>query len=105
MMPVIRFARMMVGSLDDPAMLADDLPLRRDGDPVRIEPHADRTVGEGGRNAVAVALDMDQAGRRHPLGLLDKAIERPLRHHEARALGGPDFGDAARQAPMGNLPP
>src|SRR5690606_40103417 len=48
--------------LDDAAVLAHDLPLRRNHNPLRIDPEANRPVGKGRRHAVAVALQMDEAG-------------------------------------------
>ena len=45
MTPIIdRAPRQMVGSLDDPAVLAENLPLGRHDDPFRIDPHADQPV-------------------------------------------------------------
>ena len=106
MTPVIdRSTRMLMGPFDNPTVLTDDLPLRRDDDPLRVEPHADRPVGEGGRHAIAIALDVDQASRWDSLALLDEAIERSLRHHQARAFGSPDVGDGARKTSVQNSSP
>src|ERR1700722_97036 len=50
------------------------------------DPHADRAIGEGRRHAVAIAVQMDQARRRHALGVFDEAVERARKRHQA-----PDF--------------
>lgn len=65
----------MMRALDQSLMLAQDLSLGGHDDPVGIDPQAHRAVGEGGRDAVAVALEADQTGRRDALALLDEAIE------------------------------
>jgi hypothetical protein len=56
-------------------MLADDLSLGDDDDAFRVHPQADRAVGERRRHAVAIAVQMDQARRRHPFGVFDKAVD------------------------------
>src|ERR1700733_8356357 len=55
-------------------------------DALGIHPHADRTIGERGRHAVAIAIQMDQACRRHALGVFDEAVERARKLHQS-----PDF--------------
>jgi hypothetical protein len=40
----------------DSAVFADDLPFGDDDDTLGIDPHADRAIGEGGRHAIAIAL-------------------------------------------------
>lgn len=42
-----------MGALDDPIMLAQDLPLSRDDNFLWVDPQADRMVRERGGNAVA----------------------------------------------------
>jgi len=59
----------------------------------------------GGRHAVAVALEVHQAGGRDTLGVLDETIEGPGHRHEQRTLLRPDFGDGARQLAVGDLAP
>ena len=70
MPPVVdgRRALALVRAGEDAGVLADDLPLGGDDDALGIDPHADRSVGEGRRHAVAIALQMDQARRRDALG-------------------------------------
>ena len=80
---------------EDPAMLGDDAALGRDHDPFGVGTYAHRAVGEGGRHAVAVALEGDQAGRGDALEVLDAAIERRRHLHQVRPLLGPDLGDRA----------
>jgi hypothetical protein len=63
-------------TVDDAAVLADHLTFRGDDNPLRINTQAHRPVGEGCRNAVAVALQMDEAGRGNALGGFDEAVER-----------------------------
>ena len=64
MPPVIdRSPAVVMGSIDDPAVLAQDLTLGGDDDPLGVNPQADRAVGERGRHAVAVALEVHEAGR------------------------------------------
>ena len=58
-------------------MLAQDLPFGSDDDPLRVDPQADRPVGEGSRHAVAVAFKVNETGRRYALGVLDEAVKRP----------------------------
>ena len=75
-----------VGAGKNAAMLAHDLPLGDDDDALGIHPQADRTIGERRRHAVAIAVQMDQARRRHALGVFDEAVERARKLHQA-----PDF--------------
>ena len=57
------------------------------------------------RNAVAIAVETDQAGGRHALALLDKAIEGSRQLHQGCLLFGPDIGDCSGQNPMRDLAP
>ena len=98
-------AKTVVRPLDDAAVLADELPLRGNHNPLRIDPEADRPVGEGRRHAVAVALQMDQAGRRDPLGVFDEAVEEPRRRHQEPGFLGPDVLDRSGSQAVGNLLP
>ena len=95
----------VVRALDDPGVLAHDLALGHHDEAVGIDPQAHRSVGERGGDAVAVALEVHEAGRRHPLGVLDEAVERPPHRHQARPLPRVDLGDAARQHPVGQFAP
>src|ERR1700712_5529953 len=94
-----------MGAPDDPAMLAQDLPLGSDDEPGWIDPQADWPVGKGGGHAVAVALEGDQAGRRYPLGVFDEAVEGPTQRHQAGNFGGMRIGNSAGQDAMLALPP
>ena len=67
-------------------MFADDLSLGGDNNAFGIDSYADRAIGEGGRHAVAIAVQMNQARRRHALGVFDEAVERARKLHQA-----PDF--------------
>ena len=65
MSPVVDRPRwQVVAAFDDPRMLAQDVALRRHDQPVGMDPQADRSVRKGCRNAVAIALEADQAGGR-----------------------------------------
>src|SRR6202035_1087559 len=66
----------LVGAGKNAAMFADDLALGGDNYAFGIESYADWTIGEGGRHAVAIAVQMDEARRRHALGVFDEAVER-----------------------------
>lgn len=94
-----------MGSRDNPGVLAQDLSLGGNDNPVRVNPQADQPVGEGSRYAVTVAFKVNQAGRRYPLGVVDEAVEGPAWRHQAGHLAGPDIGDRARQATMRDMPP
>ncbi len=64
MPPVIdRSPAGMMRSIDDPAVLAQDLPLGGDHDSIGVNPQADRAVGERCRHAVAHALEAHETGR------------------------------------------
>ncbi len=57
-----RMTMSMVRAVDDPPMLTEHSPLGDDDDPLGINPQTDWTIGERGRHAVAVALEMNEAG-------------------------------------------
>ena len=106
MPPVIdRSPAGMMGSIDDPAVLAHELTLGGDHDPIGVNPQADRAVGERCRHAVARTLEVHEAGWRYPLGVLDEAVERPTRRHQTGELGGVDIGDGAGQHAVLDLRP
>ena len=52
-------------AVDDALMGADWLPLGDDLEAIRIDAQADSAIGERGRYAVAIALKVDEAGRRY----------------------------------------
>src|SRR6185437_1959253 len=54
----------LVAAGKNAAMFADDLSLGGDNNAFGIDSYADRAIGEGGRHAVAIAVQMDQARRR-----------------------------------------
>src|SRR3546814_3131351 len=68
-----------------------------DDQPIGIDPQAHWPVRKGSRNAIAIALERDQAGGRHALGMLDKAIEGPSHRHQADNLSGMHIGNCAGQ--------
>lgn len=64
MSPVINgVAGAIMRAVDDALVLAHDLPLGDNQEAVGVDPEADRAVGKGGGHAVAVALEMNEAGR------------------------------------------
>ena len=81
-----------VGAGKNATMLANDLSLGDDDDAFGVHPHADRMIGEGCRHAVAIAVRMDQARRRDPLGVFDEAVEWPEKRHQMLDLFGPGVG-------------
>ena len=104
--PVVdRCARMIMRTNEDPTMLANHLPLSDDNDALGIDPQADRTIGEGSRHAVAIALEMDEASRRDTFGELDKAVERSVHRHQVAKFLGPDVSDCAGLSAMRRLGP
>jgi len=81
MPPVIdRLPRQTVGSRDDsvmltqdlPLVLTQDLPLGDDDDLLWVGSQADRLVGERSGHAVAIAFELNEAGRRNALGVFDQ---------------------------------
>lgn len=86
-----------MGAIDDAPMLTDNQTLRSDNDTIRIDPKAHRPIGKGRRNAVAVALQMHEAGWGDPFGVFDKPVEETGRWHESLGFLSPDivrFGDS-----------
>jgi len=94
-----------LGAGEDAPMLADDLPFGDDDDALWIHAQVDRSVGEGRWHAIAVALKMNEAGRRDALGVLDEAVERTRRLHQQRSLLRPDVRDRAGLGAMRDLGP
>ena len=86
-------------------MFADDLPFGGDDDALGIDPHADRAIGEGRRDAVAIALQMDQARRRDALGVFDETVERPGKRHQVPRFFRPGVGDRASLRAVQRLSP
>jgi hypothetical protein len=94
-----------VGAGKDAAMLAHDLPLGDDDNALGIHPQADRTIGERRRHAVAIAVQMDQARRRHALGVFDEAVERARKLHQAPDFFCPYVADRAGLGAVQRLGP
>jgi hypothetical protein len=94
-----------MGAGKNAAMFADDLSLGGDNDAFGIDSYADRAIGEGRWHAVAIALQMDQARRRHALGVFDEAVERPGKRHQMLDLFGPGVGNRARMRGVRRLSP
>ena len=93
--PVVERAATIVGAVDAADMLGNLLAFGHEHHARRIQAHADGAPGEAGWHAVAVALHMDQTGRRDPLGLFDEAVERHGYRHQRRQFVLQDLGDRA----------
>lgn len=93
--PVIHgLSRSVMGTANNAAGFADDHAFGCSNDPIRIAPQAHRSIGEGYRNAVAVALQMHEAVGETRLGF-DKAVKRTGNRQESPFLLGPDAGNGA----------
>src|SRR3546814_15898857 len=76
--PVIdRLPRLLVRAVDHPVVLAQDLPLGRDDQPIGIYTPAHWPVRKGSMNALAFALERVHSAGRHALAWLDQAIKGP----------------------------
>src|ERR1700677_4752403 len=82
--PVVSGGRTLalVGAGKNATMFADDLSLGGDDNPLGIDSYADGAIGEGRGHAIAIAVQVDQARRRHALGVLDKTVEWPGKRHQ-----------------------
>jgi UDP-glucose 4-epimerase len=105
--PVIdrRAAVAVMRPSEDASVLGDDLALGGDDDTLGIDPHAHRPVGERGRHAVAIALQMDQPRRRDAFGVFDKPVERARKLHQVLDFFGPGVGDRTGLRAMRDLGP
>lgn len=104
--PVVdRLSWPVVGAIIDATMLANDLSLCDDHNTVWINPWAYRSIGEGHRDAVAIALQMHDAGRRDTLGVFDEPIERPGNGHERGSFFRLDVGNGATYLTVWGLRP
>ena len=86
-------------------MLAKHLPFRDDDNPLGINAQADRPIGEGRRHAVAIAFQMNEAGRRYAFAVFDKAVERPRERHQTRRFAFPGVRNRSWLAAMKRLAP
>ena len=76
MSPVVKRAPRSVAAQDHASVFGDHLAFGGHDQAGGVDAQADRPVGVGGRDAAAVALEVDETGRRHPFGVFDEAIER-----------------------------
>lgn len=83
---------MVAGDFAD--MLGDGLTLRDENQAVAVGLDADGSIGKRRRDAVSIALERDQAGRRNPLGVLYEPIEWLAVAHEVGPLDLPGLPDA-----------
>ena len=96
MSPIVdRASRLIIGAINNARMFAQDLPFGGDYDPRWIDPNTDRSIGEGGRYAVTVALKVDQANRRYPLRVFNEPVELSRRRHQVSDFICPNVGDAS----------
>ena len=70
-----------MAAIDEALVFAQDLTFGHHHNALWIYAHADRPVGERCRDTVTIRLQMDEAGWRHPLGMLDESVERPRGRH------------------------
>ncbi|KWT72158.1 hypothetical protein APV28_1636 [Comamonas testosteroni] len=95
----------VVAPVDEARVLAQDLTFGGDHQPLGVDPQTHRPVGVGGRHAVAVALEVHQAGGRDPLGVFDEAVEGARHRHQGGPLLLPDIGHRAWQLAVDDLAP
>ena len=95
----------VMASVDDAQVLADDLAFGRDDESVGVDAQAHRPVCVRRRHAVAVALEVHEAGRRDALGVLDEAVEGPGAWHQEGPLLRPHVGDRSAQLAVRDLGP
>ena len=87
-----------MGALEHPCVPAHDLPSAIATSRSGIRKLTGRLANEAGcRDVVAVGLEVHEAGRRHPFGVLDEPVEGPAQWHQARPLLGVQGCDAAWQ--------
>ncbi|MNY02987.1 hypothetical protein D3C86_1355820 [compost metagenome] len=104
--PIVnRLPRSVMRPADDAKMLAYDQTLRCNNDTVWINSNADGSVGKGCRNAVAIAIEVNQAGWGHPFAMLDKTIEDTRRWHQSFCFLGQEVSDSATHLSMRGLLP
>ena len=70
-----------MGPINDPRVLAYDLPMRSYHDPCRIDPQAYAMIGERCRHAVPVAIKSYEASRRYPFAMLNEAVKGTTHWH------------------------
>ena len=95
----------MVRALDNPDMLAHDLPFGNNNDPVRVYPQAHPLVRKRCRHAITVTVKVHEAGRGYPLAVFDKAVEDTALRHQAGDFLGMHISQGARQATVLDMPP
>jgi transposase len=61
----------------------------------RLDPQADRAIGKGRWNAVAIAFEADQTCGRDTFAVLDKTVKGRRELHQGCPFFGPDIGHAA----------
>ena len=104
--PVIhRLAGHMVRALNNPNMLAHDLPFGNNNDPVRVYPQAYPLVRKRCRHAITVTVKVHEAGRGYPLAVFDKAVEDTALRHQAGDFLGMHISHGTRQATVLDMPP
>lgn len=86
---VNRPPRTIMRTADDATVLAYDQAFCCNSDTIWVNPNADRPIGKGCRNAVAMTIKVHEAGRGNPLGMFDKSIEDTCCWHESLRFLGP----------------
>jgi hypothetical protein len=67
-------------------VFGNDLLACNQNDPARIGAQRDLPSGKPGRNAIAVAVILDQTGRADPNGLLDIAVKDASQRESVRSF-------------------
>ena len=94
--PIIdRLRWQLVTALDHPQMFAQDVALGCNDQPIRIYPQADRAIGKGRRNALAIALEADQTCGGDAFAVLDKTVKGRRQLHQGCSFFGPDIRNTA----------
>lgn len=104
--PIVdRLSWAIMRAADDTMVFANNQAFRSHNNTIGIDSEADWTIGEGCRNAVSVPIEVHEAGRGHPLGMLDEAIEETRCRHECLCFLSPKVGDGAAHLSVSGLLP
>jgi hypothetical protein len=82
-------------ALEAARVLTDDLSGAEHHDPLGVGAHRGHLPDVATLDAVAIALEVHQAGGRDPAGLLGKAVERRRHRAQRGTFFVPDFDDLA----------
>src|SRR3546814_13330864 len=100
-----RMAWSCVLGVEESVVVAEWLPLGDDLEAIGIDAQADSASGERGRYAIAIALKVDETGRRYPFAIFHKTIEGPARNHQTLRFIGPGIGNRSGFDPVRDVLP